>query len=72
VPGFDRETFARCKDFDLSTLRRESQKTAAALFLSADPQVSDCWLHRDALPVDGITICPLMAACDFDKSAAHR
>jgi hypothetical protein len=31
-----------------------------------------CWLHREALPVDGITVCPLMAACASDKLAADR
>ena len=47
-------------------------QSAAALFASADSQVSDRFLHREALPVDGITICPLMAACDSTKLAAHR
>jgi hypothetical protein len=49
VSGPNGEAFARPKGFDLVTLRRESQ-AAAALFLSADSQVSDCCLHRGALP----------------------
>jgi hypothetical protein len=39
----------RSKGFNLRALCRKSQ-TAAALFLSADSQVSDCCLHREALP----------------------
>jgi hypothetical protein len=56
VPRLDREPFARSKGFDLVTLRRQPQP-AATLLPSADPQISDCCLHREALPVDGATIC---------------
>src|SRR5579864_5563384 len=45
----NREPFARPELLTLVTLRRESQ-SAAALLGSADPQVSDCCLHREALP----------------------
>src|SRR5208337_4787497 len=38
---------------DLESLRRQTQ-AAAALFLSADSQVSDCCLHRETLPFDGV------------------
>src|SRR5215468_10987187 len=31
--------------------------------LGVDSQVSNCCLHREALPVDGVTIGPLSAAC---------
>jgi hypothetical protein len=48
VPELDREPFARSKGFDLVALRRKS-KTTAALLLSADPQVTDCCLHREVL-----------------------
>jgi hypothetical protein len=40
VPGLDQEALARSKRFNFVTLRRESL-AAAALFLSADPQVTD-------------------------------
>jgi len=55
VPGFDREAFVGSNGFDLVALRRETQPTAA-LFPSADPQVSDCCLHRETLPLQGVTI----------------
>jgi hypothetical protein len=70
APALRCEPFARSKGFDLVTLCRQPQ-TASALFASADPQVPDCCLHREALPVGGVTICLLEGACDFAKPAAH-
>jgi hypothetical protein len=48
MPGFDRESFPLPERFDLKVLRRQPQ-AAAALFASADSQVSDCCLHHEAL-----------------------
>lgn len=44
VPGLDREPFANAKSFDVVPMCCEPQ-AAAALFLSANSQVTDCWLH---------------------------
>lgn len=48
VPGLDGKPFARSEGSDLMALRREFQ-AAPALFASADSQISDCCLHREAL-----------------------
>ena len=37
-----------------------------------NPEIPDCCLHREALPLDDVTICLLEGPCDFAKPIAHR
>jgi hypothetical protein len=48
MPRFDPEPFARSEGFNVIALRCEPYP-AAALFLGADSQISDCCLHREVL-----------------------